>query len=509
MRQLLILLFLCLVTLASGAMAQTQLINGVPFGGLAGSTGNQKLFVLSVPSNAGSLAVSTSCGDPDADVYVKWGSPPTTSSWHFKSDMPGSNESISIGNPAGGNLYILVHAHSSYSGLAIVAQYNGGDNVDVEELDNGDTLTGIDGFTGDSHYFKVSLPANQDMVKVTLTGGDPDADLYVRWDDLPTTTQYTKKSTTSTSNESVTITDPGSGDLYILVHGFATYFNASLHVEWEGPGGSGTPIELTNGIAAGGFSGGNGSSRLFTIDLPVGTTTATFMTYGGNGDADLYVRWDQPPTVNAWDERSNNDGNGESITVASPDAGTVYLLVYGYDPYANLKIKVSYQAWKHYSHLSAPWKNQKMGSSNVKIKNGGAALASLAMALQFAGSEVDPGSLNAFLKSHDGYTQGSIVKWSAAAAFDGAQGLTYEGPDKLTTLAKLRQLLDSGHVVLARSNRYDTDSHWVVIRYYTGTGNTWSKFHYWDPADQSPGTDRKLGDGWVDSGAKTRVFQID
>lgn len=499
-------LVLALLGFIRPASAQIQLSNGIPIGGFASAAGGEIHFVLAVPWDANSISIQTSCGDPDADIYAQWGAPASASVFTYKSDGPSSNESITIESPQGGNLYIMVKAHTSFVGLGIFGEYFGGDDIDVYELDNGQVVDHIDGFTGDSVYFKVSVPFGQDYVAVDLWGLDPDADLYVRWGDLPTTSQYQAKSTGSTSNESIVLDNPPSGDLYILVHAYSTFFNAVISAEWDGPGGDGA-IELVNGAQSQKFGGSEDSFRLFAIDIPANTGRATFSIFGGSGDADLYVRFNAIPTLDDFDDCGCIDGNNETIAVAWPESGVAYLLVHGYDDYAGVRVKATYNAWTHHSQVAGPWKNQKIGTSTTLIKNGGAVLASLSMALAYAGAEVNPGTLNQWLKSHSGYQSKSSVKLPTAAQYDGAAGLEYLGVGKLTTAAKLRQALDQGRIVLARSDRFDTATHWVVIRYYTGNGNSWSKFRYWDPADATA-VNRKLGDGWVGAGASTRVFDL-
>jgi hypothetical protein len=494
-----------LLTVARAASAQIQITNGVPIGGLFGGGGSQQYFVLAVPGDADSITIATVCNDPDADIYLRWGSLPSVNAWNYKSDGPSSNESITIENPPGGNLYIMLHGHSSFSSLGIYAEFFGSNDIDVIELDDGDVINGLFGFEDDVNYFKIDVPIDQDEVKIKLTGTDPDADLYVRWDDLPWFDEYDAKAASSGSNETITITNPPSGSLYIMVYAYSTYFNAKLSASYEG---APAVIELENAQATPKFGGYQGSQKLFAIELPDDADWVTFSMYGGSGDADMYIRWDAPPTANNWDYRPYEEGNNESVSVDFPDGGVVYILVNGYESYANVRLKVTYAAWKHYSHNHGSWKNDKIGTSSIKIKNGGAMLGALSMALSYVGADVDPGTLNAWLKSHDGYKNGSTIKWRAPGDYDGSKGLEYVGTGSVTSLAAMRELLDEGSILIARSDRYDTNDHWVVIRYYTGNGNSWSKFHYWDPADASPGVDRTLGDGWVGSGSALRIYEV-
>nr|WP_315217891.1 PPC domain-containing protein [uncultured Duganella sp.] len=59
----------------------------------------------------------------DADLYVKLGSQPTTSSYLKKSDGSTTTETISIASPAAGTYYVLVYGYKASSGVSLVASY--------------------------------------------------------------------------------------------------------------------------------------------------------------------------------------------------------------------------------------------------------------------------------------------------------------------------------------------------------------------------------------------------
>src|SRR3546814_8412394 len=58
-----------------------ELTKGVPVTGQSGSSGQSLNFTLDVPSGASNLVFTMSGGSGDADLYVKFGSAPTDSSW--------------------------------------------------------------------------------------------------------------------------------------------------------------------------------------------------------------------------------------------------------------------------------------------------------------------------------------------------------------------------------------------------------------------------------------------
>ncbi len=99
---------------------------------------------------------------------------------------------------------------------------------------------------------------------------------------------------------------------------------------------------LSNGVARTGLSGATGSSAAFTLVVPAGATSLNFVTSGGTGDADLYVRFGSAPTTSTYDCRSIADGNSETCTIASVQAGTYHVLISGYAAYSGLSLTGTY-----------------------------------------------------------------------------------------------------------------------------------------------------------------------
>ena len=99
----------------------TVLSNGVAKTGLALTTGNSTVYTFVVPSGRTTLTFKTSGGTGDADIYVKLGSAPTTSSYLKKSDGSTTTETITINSPAAGTYYLLLNSYASFSGVSLVA----------------------------------------------------------------------------------------------------------------------------------------------------------------------------------------------------------------------------------------------------------------------------------------------------------------------------------------------------------------------------------------------------
>jgi len=100
---------------------------------------------------------------------------------------------------------------------------------------------------------------------------------------------------------------------------------------------------LTSGVPVTNVSSGSleqNEGLIYHITVPAGATALTVTLAGGSGDADIYVQRAVPsddpdnfgnedPGCHSW-----NGGNGESCTVTDPEAGTWYIFVAVYDPYA-------------------------------------------------------------------------------------------------------------------------------------------------------------------------------
>jgi hypothetical protein len=106
----------------------------------------------------------------------------------------------------------------------------------------------------------------------------------------------------------------------------------------------GAPVPLSNGVPVTGLSGTIGSESFYTIVVPAGQDDLEIKISGGTGDCDLYVRRGLPPTTLTYDYRPYQVGNNETVAVASPAAGTWYVMLRGYTAYAGLTLVATYSA---------------------------------------------------------------------------------------------------------------------------------------------------------------------
>ena len=116
------------VTVDAGGSGDGVLTRGVPETGLSGSSGEALHFTLDVPSGASDLVFAMSGGSGDADLYVKFGSAPTDSSWDCRPYRYGNEESCAIASPSPGTWHVRIKGYSAFSGVSLVGDHAvGGD----------------------------------------------------------------------------------------------------------------------------------------------------------------------------------------------------------------------------------------------------------------------------------------------------------------------------------------------------------------------------------------------
>jgi hypothetical protein len=101
------------------------------------------------------------------------------------------------------------------------------------------------------------------------------------------------------------------------------------------------PTMLTNGEPVTGISGAQDEDVFFTIDVPADQSLLDIRTFGGTGDADLYVLYGGLPVL-TWDYVSDNVGNDETILVDHPAAGTWGISVFGFEAFSGVTLQATY-----------------------------------------------------------------------------------------------------------------------------------------------------------------------
>lgn len=203
----------------------TPLSNGVALGGQAASTGTSTYYTIVVPAGQSTLTVETSGGTGDADLYVRAGSQPTTTTYDCRSVSATSTERCTISSPQATTYHVLLYAYSSYSSVTIKATYG---TTTYPVLQRGVAVTSISGASGSQQYWQMNVPAGVSTLTFQTSGGTGDADLYVRYNAVPTTSTYGCRPYRSGNAETCSFASPSSGAWYVMLRGYTAYSGVSL-----------------------------------------------------------------------------------------------------------------------------------------------------------------------------------------------------------------------------------------------------------------------------------------
>ncbi|QWT18453.1 M4 family metallopeptidase [Bacillus sp. NP157] len=110
-------------TTGGGGTGGTSLTNGTAKTGLSGIANQELSYTVVVAAGAKNLVIATSGGTGDADLYVKFGSAPTTSSYNCRPYKTGNAESCSFATTQAGTYYVKVRGYSAFSGVSLKATW--------------------------------------------------------------------------------------------------------------------------------------------------------------------------------------------------------------------------------------------------------------------------------------------------------------------------------------------------------------------------------------------------
>ncbi|MCU0914286.1 MAG: PPC domain-containing protein [Planctomycetes bacterium] len=313
----------------------TRLTAGVPVPNLAGKAGSEQFFSIEVPDSVKSLEIKMSGGSGDADLYVRKGMLPTTSQYDYRPYLTGSNEQVTISKSPAGTWFILVRGYQAFSGVTLVATFDGVAGEGIPILLNGVPVPDLAGAIASQTFFKIEIPTGQTKLEFAMSGGTGDADLYVRLGAKPTKQDWDYRPFVIGNNETVTIDDPKAGTYYVMIRAYMAYTGVTLKAT-HGP----VPAEETKAL---GLSGAVDSEWFFKVEVPAGQDHLKIQMSGGTGDADLYVKKGEKPSAKSWDYHPSLHGNDEMVEIQNPAAATWYILVRGYQAFAGVSLEACFK----------------------------------------------------------------------------------------------------------------------------------------------------------------------
>ncbi|KRG67154.1 peptidase S8 [Stenotrophomonas terrae] len=210
----------------------TVLNNGVPITGLAGAASSTQFFTVQVPAGATNLVIASSGGSGDADMYVRAGSQPTTSTYDCRPYKTGNAESCSFATPVAGTYHVMLSAYSAFSGVSLQASWGTGGGGGAQTYSNASAVNIVDNATvesaiavsGRTGNAPASTPVAVDIshtwkgdLKVDLVA--PDGSVYVlsnyaggSTDDIKQTFNVNLSSEALNGSWKLRVNDKASGD---------------------------------------------------------------------------------------------------------------------------------------------------------------------------------------------------------------------------------------------------------------------------------------------------------
>ncbi|WP_328972876.1 collagenase [Streptomyces sp. NBC_00239] len=194
---------------------------------VAATTGNYGYFYLDVPAGTPALKITVAGGTGNADLYFNPTTWATTSAYTQRSVKSGNTESLTVKNPSG-RVFISLHAVEGFANVKITTKFG---VLLAKCTDPNPQVMGANCYrssikapTGDHRYFYLKVPAGTSALKITVSGGTGNADLYYNPTTWASKSAYTKRSVKSGNAETLTVKNPKPGYVYLSLYakkGFA------------------------------------------------------------------------------------------------------------------------------------------------------------------------------------------------------------------------------------------------------------------------------------------------
>ncbi len=208
--------------------------NGVTKTGLTANSGQELSFTMEVPANATGLSFDMTGGTGDADLYVKFGSAPTSSNYDCRPYKGGNSESCPISTAQAGTYHVKLVAYSNFDGVSLTGSFTDNSGGGSGGATGGSsTVADISISRRAWKYYTIDIPAGMKTLDLNISGGSGDADLYVRKGSKPTSSTYDCRPYKNGNTESCSFTDPAADTWHIGIYGYAAVSGLTLDVSYN------------------------------------------------------------------------------------------------------------------------------------------------------------------------------------------------------------------------------------------------------------------------------------
>ncbi|MBX7120140.1 MAG: pre-peptidase C-terminal domain-containing protein [Gemmatimonadaceae bacterium] len=194
-------------------------------------------------------------------------------------------------------------------------------------MSNGQTIAGITDTASAQRHYVINVPAGTPQLRVTISGGTGDADLYVRQGFAATLGLFNCRPYIGGNAEECVIDNPAAGDWFIMLQGYSSFSNVSVKASYVVRYGYPTAFAGTSPWSPNYLIG-----QQITISQPITLTHLGLNVAGGTGGAriGLYTDAAGRPSVLVAQAVGTISTTGQvefttgNVTVA---AGTYWLMV--------------------------------------------------------------------------------------------------------------------------------------------------------------------------------------
>ena len=186
-------------------------------------------------------------------------------------------------------------------------------------LENGVTVN-VAGPKASETHFKMQVPDNAGMLQFAINGGTGQANLYVRYGEAASFTEYDCRPYITGNDDTCHMGLAQGGTYYVMVRASGEAYSTTL------TGSYAPPVALDNGVTVD-VAGESSSETHFTLEVPENAGTLKFAISGGTGQANLYVRFGEMASFTEYDCRPYIGGNEETCDIGLAQAGTYYVMV--------------------------------------------------------------------------------------------------------------------------------------------------------------------------------------
>ncbi|MCQ8879491.1 S8 family serine peptidase [Pseudoalteromonas shioyasakiensis] len=210
-----------------------ELLDGQAQTSLSGSANSEAFYTMTIPSGASNVTFTMSGGSGDADLYVRAGSEPTTSSYDCRPYNEGNNEECSIDNPTAGTYHVMIRGYSAYSGVNLVGNLTTSGGGSGTPQAGGGTVENVSATAGQWKHYTLDVPAGMASFTVTTSGGSGDADLFVKFDSQPTTSSYDCRPYKNGNAETCTFNNPQAGTWHMSLNAYSAFSGLTLDAQYQ------------------------------------------------------------------------------------------------------------------------------------------------------------------------------------------------------------------------------------------------------------------------------------